>query len=133
MKQLLTKKRNKKGFTLVELIIVIVIIAVLAAIAIPSMIGYIKRADEATATANCRAVLSAAQAASASVTANSDLDFDDEVASLLGTKGTGTGGEAAGSFGKGTYTVDNPVTTVIWTGSKSTATWTSSTGAIKAK
>ncbi|MDO4546064.1 MAG: prepilin-type N-terminal cleavage/methylation domain-containing protein, partial [Bacillota bacterium] len=46
------QKKNKKGFTLVEVIVVLVILAVLAAILIPSMIGWIdkanKKKDEAT-------------------------------------------------------------------------------------
>ena len=40
-------KRNnkkKKGFTLVELIVVLVILAILAAILIPALLGYIDRA-----------------------------------------------------------------------------------------
>ena len=36
-------KRAKKGFTLVEVIIVLVIIAIVAAIAVPNISGYIKR------------------------------------------------------------------------------------------
>lgn len=35
---------NKKGFTLVELVVVIAIIGVLAAILVPSMMGYVKKA-----------------------------------------------------------------------------------------
>lgn len=36
--------KNKKGFTLVEIIVVLVILAILAAIAVPSVIGYVNEA-----------------------------------------------------------------------------------------
>lgn len=39
-------KKNKKGFTLVEVIVVLVILAILMAIAIPSFMGYINKAKE---------------------------------------------------------------------------------------
>ncbi len=52
-------KRNKKGFTLIELIVVIAILAILAAIAIPSFIGITQTADKNVAMANATAIATA--------------------------------------------------------------------------
>ena len=72
-------KRSKKGFTLVEIIVVLVIIAILAAIAIPAMTGWIDKANEKTVLAEARTVLLAAQ--------------------TLASESYGTGGTAAASVG----------------------------------
>ncbi len=40
-------KKNKKGFTLIEIIVVVVILAVLMAVAVPSVLKYIDEADDA--------------------------------------------------------------------------------------
>ena len=47
-------KRNKKGFTLAELLIVVAIIAVLVAIAIPIFTAQLEKSREATDLANVR-------------------------------------------------------------------------------
>ena len=52
---MLKKLTNKKGFTLMEMLIVVAIIAVLVAIAIPAFGGALTKAKEATDVANIRA------------------------------------------------------------------------------
>lgn len=50
------KLRNKKGFTLMEMLIVVAIIAVLVAIAIPTFSGALTKSKEAADVANVRAL-----------------------------------------------------------------------------
>lgn len=55
------KMKNKKGFTLVELIVVLVILAILAALLIPALTGYIDKANKQKIIATTRQVMMAAQ------------------------------------------------------------------------
>ena len=54
-------KENKKGFTLVELIVVLVILAILAALLVPALTGYIDKAKEKAIIAETRQCVMAAQ------------------------------------------------------------------------
>ena len=55
------KENKKKGFTLVELIVVLVILAILAALLIPALTGYINKAKNKSIVAETRQVVMAAQ------------------------------------------------------------------------
>ena len=55
------KNNKKKGFTLVELIVVLVILAILAALLIPALTGYIDKAKQKQIIAETRQVVMAAQ------------------------------------------------------------------------
>ena len=58
---MLKKFTNKKGFTLMEMLIVVAIIAILIAIAIPTFTGAMNKANAATDLANIRSGYAAAQ------------------------------------------------------------------------
>lgn len=60
---MLRHRGNRKGFTLVEVIVVLVILAILAAIMIPALTGYIEKASKKTAIAEARSILLATQTA----------------------------------------------------------------------
>lgn len=77
------KQQLKKGFTLIELIVVIAIIGVLAAMLVPSMIGYVNDSKEAKNDANARTVYTAAQAAYTSL---NDMTLEGDQSSTETTK-----------------------------------------------
>lgn len=65
----LKEKQNKKGFTLVEIIVVLVILAILAAIAIPAVLGYVEDARQAQYIAEARSIYLVVQTEEAKIQA----------------------------------------------------------------
>ncbi len=55
------KRRDERGFTLMELMVVIVIVAILAAVAVPLYINYVKDAQRTEAKGAIGAIVSAQQ------------------------------------------------------------------------
>lgn len=122
------KKMNRKGFTLVEIIVVLVIIAIMAAFAIPAYTGFVDRAKQSEVLASGRVILVAAQtAAQETYSKDGSLTAADatDQATLLGlietySKITGVG-KAADTSGLN-YTV-----TVSTTGEVTGITYTDGT------
>ncbi len=62
MIKLLMKLRNRKGFTLIELIVVIAILGILAAILIPQFSGFQQKAKSSQVMVNAKQIATAADA-----------------------------------------------------------------------
>jgi len=78
------KKMNKKGFTLMEMLIVVAIIAILIAIAVPAFSSQLKKARQSSDIANVRSAYAEAMAtaladqktASAAAAGKMQADYD---------------------------------------------------------
>ena len=66
-------KNKKKGFTLVELIVVLAILAILAAMLVPALTGYIDKANEKKVIATARQYYVAAQTVASEAYAEGEI------------------------------------------------------------
>ncbi len=91
LKKLWNKKNDKKGFTLVELIVVLIILAILAALLIPALTGYIDKAKEKNIIAETRQAVMAAQTLADEEYAkgSSTITFDETTTTLPNPKTAG--------------------------------------------
>lgn len=97
------KKKNRKGFSLVELIVVLVIMAILAAALVPTLIGYISKTKEQNVQNECQQAVQAAQTiasgcyadASGSYTFKDGDGNEQTVASLTAMAGAGAADQIA--------------------------------------
>ena len=48
------RRSAKKGFTLLELVVVVAIVSVLATILVPSVVGYVRKANRSTDVSTAR-------------------------------------------------------------------------------
>lgn len=70
------KINNRKGFTLVEIIVVLVILAILAAIAVPSVIGYVNEAKKERYIVEAKSIYTVIQTEEAKLV--NDIDYTDK-------------------------------------------------------
>lgn len=89
-------RENKKGFTLVELIVVLVILAILAAILVPALLGWIDEARNKQYVLEARSVYMAAQAVADEEYAKGSIGSSETLIDKIG----GTGSDAAGATAK---------------------------------
>lgn len=80
-------KKNKKGFTLVEIIVVLVIIGILMALAVPAVMKYVNEAAQTKVQSQVRAGFIAAQSSTASHVGEKPGISDEELTDWLADAG----------------------------------------------
>ena len=94
--------QNRKGFTLLELIVVIVVAGILAGIAIPSFNAVKTKAKESAAVQEAKAFAKEVTALAAFTQASDASDFTDEADA-----------DSAGTYAAGNFTATNGLAVAI--------------------
>lgn len=133
-------KNNKKGFTLVELIVVLVILAILAALLIPALTGYIDKAKEKSIVAETRQAVMATQTladeiygtqdlgSTTGITVKADDDNPTGAANEITTKAIGDLAEVTPSYIIRANITNGKVAELVYSRDGRTCTYTQSTG-----
>ena len=96
--------KNRRGFTLVELIVVLVILAILASLLIPALTGYIDRARRDQVVSETRMLHEAVQTVAGEAYASNEWQSDKNISSLM-TIASKSGKKVTNFEDNGTYDI----------------------------